>query len=213
MSNQSLGRDEIVSFLTSHLVGPHLGNLESIEHKPSRYYTAGVLFPRDLTEADGDIPDDASGEVEEDDPIPMSGQRQPSCLGLTFSTSSSSVKCVVSAAMYKESNKSWIRQPFEDETINLSRTNDKVQIFQNKALLHSRWRNEANGRTTVTVAIVNEIPKSDEFDPDSDCLFQVETREEQNKKWEETRAGRVDSWRNWTNGKRTGCVCTESARS
>jgi hypothetical protein len=40
--------------------------------------------------------------------------------------------------------------------------------------------------------------------------FQVETREEQNKKWEETRAGRVDSWRNWTNGKRTGCVCAYS---
>jgi len=90
LSNETLGRDEIVSFLTSHLVGPHRGDLEAIEHKPSRYYTAGVLFPRDLTEADGDIPDDASGEVEEDDPIPMSGQRQPSCLGLTFSTSSSS---------------------------------------------------------------------------------------------------------------------------
>jgi hypothetical protein len=174
LSNQALGRDEIVSYLTSHLVGPHLGNLEAIEHKPSRYYTAGVLFPRDLAEPEGDIPDDAAGEVEEDDPIPMSGQRQPSCLGLTFSTSSASVKCVVSAAMYKESNKSWIRQPFEDETITLSRTNDKVQIFQNKALLHSRWRNESNGRTTVTVAIVNEIPKSDEFDPDSECLFQVQ---------------------------------------
>lgn len=41
------------------------------------------------------------------------------------------------------------------------------------------------------------------------CLnwyLQVETREEQNKKWEETRAGRVDSWRNWTNGKRKGSV-------
>ena len=36
--------------------------------------------------------------------------------------------------------------------------------------------------------------------------LQVETREEQNKKWEETRNGRVDSWRNWTNGKRKGCV-------
>ena len=32
--------------------------------------------------------------------------------------------------------------------------------------------------------------------------LQVETREEQNKKWEETRAGRVDSWRSWTSGKR-----------
>lgn len=174
MSSQKLGRDEIVSFLTSHLVGPHLGNQESIEHKPSRYYTAGVLFPRDLTDTGGDIPDDVGGQAEEDDPIPMSGQRQPSCLGLTFSTSSASIKCIVSAAMYKESSKSWIRQPFEDEVITLSRSNDKVQIFQNKALLHSRWRNESNGRTTVTVALVNEIPKSDEFDPDSECLFQVQ---------------------------------------
>lgn len=33
---------------------------------------------------------------------------------------------------------------------------------------------------------------------------EVETREEQNKKWEETRAGRVDSWRSWTSGKRAG---------
>ena len=44
------------------------------------------------------------------------------------------------------------------------------------------------------------------FDRDGFKHLQVETREEQNKKWEETRAGRVDSWRNWTNGKRTGCV-------
>lgn len=174
MIKANLGRDEVVSFLKSHLVGPHLGERETIKHKPSRYYTAGVIFPREVIDDDGEIPEDLGGILEEDDPIPLTGQRQPSCLGITFTTSSKEISCTVSAAMYEEQNRLWIRKPFEPETVVLSRDIDKKLIFNGSALLHSRWRNESDGRTTVTVAIINEIPKKDEYDPDSECLFQVE---------------------------------------
>ena len=173
MNQIPLGRDEIVSFLASHLVGPHLGPMETIIHKPSRYYTAGVIFPRGIAENKEEIPDVVVGDVAEDDPIPMTGQRQPSCLGITFTTSAKSVTCQVSAATYVESGSQWTRKPFEDVIVVLSRQNDKIPIFAGKALLHSRWRNETNGQTTVTVAVVNEVPRQDEFDPDAECLYQV----------------------------------------
>jgi len=172
----SMGRDGIVEYLKTHLVGPRDGQSEVLTESPSSYYTTGVLYPvlRE-TQADinGEIIDEKGGDETGDDPVPRTDVHQPASIAITFVTDSESIECLINFGSYSKTGKNWTRTQHQF-TINITRSQPQFDILSGKARVVSKWRKpDTFGGQAITVALVNTASKEHQKTSDDMCLFQV----------------------------------------
>ncbi|MEU1176861.1 helicase-related protein [Streptomyces sp. NPDC005820] len=164
-------RQELVAHLHRRLVGPALGEDETLEAPPDREYLMGTLYPQ---EADlqrqlylaAEDPEGAGTErAAEDtapagDPVPESNSWLPSSLGLSFYTDATTVEIRCAGARYEtragtsERGRSWQRVPLPAETHTLGPDRSQVTVLDGRAELRVRRRAFGTGQL-VTVALVN----------------------------------------------------------
>ncbi len=171
----SQGRNEVVEYLRSHLVGPRAGEVERITDSPSGYYTVGVLYPASANK--GDLSPESDEIVDEDaseDIVPRSPLAKPVSIGITFVTSAETLSCDVTFGTYKKAGKTWERTE-NHASLLLSPEHPVANHNSARFSLISKWRPiDQLGRRTVTVALVNDF-KLDKQNAsvDESCLFQV----------------------------------------
>lgn len=196
------GRDSIINFVGSRLVGPRGGREEVIEGRPFLQYMMGILFGQ------GTTVDDAEGSVAAgvDDPTPHAGARKeddrgsddwlrlvgetlPSAVGISFVVDAGEViRCQVNAARYepgarapddrkrrRASEETWTRVPLapeEGETLDLAEGAEPATVLDKRGCVTARWRALGQKRL-VTVTLVNQQRQQSGLDPER-ALFQVQ---------------------------------------
>ena len=186
------GRDRILNYLNSELIGPKRGSEEIISGTvPSQRYTMGVLFPQAaaLDEVLEDEKEDEKGgsvgEEVSEDPVAMSGQWMPSSIGVTFFfADSQTLEVEVSGAAYGElenDTRAWKRIPIAEsnspEQYSFSAPAQssvvrKKDALNGRAEVNVHWRALAEGYL-VTVTLLNVRHAGDSRPDPGDCLYQV----------------------------------------
>jgi len=183
----TLGRDNVVEYLESTLIGPVDGTTEQVPGMPNKRYLMGILFPPEtstheaLNEEHPDAIGVAEGELTGDDPVALSGQWLPSSIGISvFVEAGASLLVRVWGAGYArlEGNKRvYVREPLAErdhpEEQPLSSDVTSLAVLQGRADLRVRRRPLGAGEL-VTVAMVNPRQRADEDDPEpEECLYQT----------------------------------------
>lgn len=198
MTNPVEGRHKIVQYLSTQMLGPMVGEEESLSVDPLWQYTCGVLYPpsaprEQLRESDFDTDDESfsatdqefyaeDDELGSDESIVIENLMMPSSFGLTFATTSKFLNVSVRAASYKKlgskRNSSWDRTQLPDERVMIDESVKSTSIFGGEGEILCRWRPSKNGVRTLTIAVskidtgpVTERTARAEAD---ECLFQVE---------------------------------------
>ncbi len=186
------GRDRILNYLDSELIGPVRGPEEVISDTvPSQRYTMGVLFPQAaeldevLEEEEEDEKGGSIGEEVSEDPVALSGQWMPSSMGVTFFfTDSQILEVEVSGAAYEKlenDTRAWKRIPIAEgdspEEYRFSSSDRKGAVSKRDALngraeVNVHWREFGDGYL-VTVTLLNSRHAGESRPDPEDCLYQV----------------------------------------
>ena len=175
-------REEMVRRLHDDLIGPRGGEGEVIDESPLDRYIAGVLWPSDSGTQE-EVPEEPVDGREDDTapsdpPVAQARMRFPSSAGITFTVDASLIESVVvrpSAARYVPGDEipdpgtgqlsrargqrrvSWTRvQPdMDDVTVRLDEVGPRRHEPAAGLQLYTLVRKPADGRVTVTAALLN----------------------------------------------------------
>lgn len=189
------GRDALVDFLKSQLLGPMAGVNEELSNRPLENYTTGVLYPMEQDNshrviadndlhfddfADIDAIEDQNGEMV-DDALSNSTIRNPSSVAISFLAIPDNqnelpiIQTTISGAMYDNAGQKWQRRELEEHKSEISATNKSINhSLWNCCELITKWRKADSGAFIVTVALVNKGKPTTPID--SSCIFQVGIR-------------------------------------
>ncbi|MCT7351031.1 helicase-related protein [Streptomyces sp. 15-116A] len=186
-------REEIISYLRRHLVGPAGGADETLHAPPDRQYLMGTLYPQEADlqgqldlareEFDGSGTEQrAEDAAPAHDPVPESNAWLPSSLGFSFYTDADTIEVDCAGARYETRSRSgqrgrtWQRIPLPAEVHLLDARRDHFSVLDGRAELRLTRRRFGTG-SLVTVALVNAghydpaLGRSAHWDR---MLFQVE---------------------------------------
>lgn len=188
------GRDKLVGYLQSKLVGPGLGipddeagfERETIEGRMSLAYMQGMLYPRQSV-PDNDTGGDEGKEVDEtagdfadaDDPLGMATELLPASMGLTFCLEEgAAAELTISAALYekldKKEEETWRRRPLQEERrlVTAGDTVENALLFDERASLSVLSRKLGDGSWLLTVSLANRL--EDKHPNPAKTLYQVQ---------------------------------------
>lgn len=188
------GRDKLVGYLQSKLVGPGLGipddeagfEREIIEGRMSLAYMQGMLYPRQSA-SDDDTGGDEGKEVDEtagdfadaDDPLGMATELLPASMGLTFCLEEGATAVLaVSAALYEKldekEEETWRRRPLQEERrlVTAGDTVENELLFDERASLSVLSRKLGDGSWLLTVSLANRL--EDKHPNPAKTLYQVQ---------------------------------------
>jgi hypothetical protein len=187
-------RDDLVDYLTKHIVGPFDGPNEQIRDIPNRRYLCATLYPLNVknTEILEEEEVDASGaggeDGESDDPVTLANEWMPSSIGLTFyMQGTDTLECQLWGAVYHEIRQDrvthWQREELASrdtpEIVRITKdegTTTHRDALSGKATIRIRWRRlEMGYLVTATLVNANRQAPDERVDPGL-CLHQVGLR-------------------------------------
>lgn len=183
-------REAFVEYVERQLVGPVGGEDERLEgDPPHKRYMSGLLYPQESPEDDpfdgeaDDVDDPTSVSRSDDgfdDPITLSGQLQPSSMGLSFVIESgASLVVEIRCARYVKSAGAWNRVPVklvDEHSIHIAPGTAQVSVLEGAATIDVVWR-RTGPQQLVTVSLVNRLLRDGRGRADgSDCLMQASIR-------------------------------------
>lgn len=190
-------RDQVVTYMHHHLIGPLNKADEEVVGNPLDRYLLGVLYPQNANvgEVEQDEENEASAaggeENEIENPISMAFEYLPASMGISFYVKGTErIQCRIWGGVYhpiekekekEQTSQRWKREslaePVSPEIIELTQPlphepGKRIHVLKSRVSLHSVWRPLGQG-FLVTVTMLNQ-KVADKGRPRADeCIFQA----------------------------------------